>query len=59
MLNAKKLVFPLFSFNINEEAIESSPGFIAWSDLRLIYDEECKPGVQKFFWNLVARRKCW
>ena len=42
MLNAKKLVFPSFSLNINEEETESSPGYIAWSDLRLIYDEDCK-----------------
>ena len=42
MLNAKKLVFPSFSFNINEEVIESSPGYITWSDLRLIYDKDCK-----------------
>ena len=42
ILNAKKLVFPSFLFNINEEAIESSPVYIAWSDLKLIYDEDCK-----------------
>ena len=42
MLNAKKLVFPSFSFNINEEVMESSPGYIAWLDLRLLYDEDCK-----------------
>ena len=42
MLNAKKLVFSSLSLNINEEVIESSPGYIAWSDLRLIHDEDCK-----------------
>ena len=42
MLNAKKLVFFLYSFNINEEVVESSPECIAWLDLRLIYDEDCK-----------------
>ena len=42
MLNAKKLVFPSFSFNINKDVIESSSGYIAWSDLKLIYDEDCK-----------------
>ena len=26
----------------NEEVIESSPGYLAWSDLRLIYDEDRK-----------------
>ena len=42
MLNAKKLFFPSFSFNINKQVIESSSGYIAWSDLRLIYNEDCK-----------------
>ena len=42
MLNAKKLFFSSFSFNINKQVIESSSGYIAWSDLRLIYNEDCK-----------------
>ena len=37
--------FPIFSFNINKEVIESSLECITWLDRRLTYDEDCKLSI--------------
>ena len=42
LLNSKKLVFPAFSFNINEELVQTDAGYIAWSDLKYIYEQDSK-----------------
>ena len=42
MLNSKKFVFPAFSFNINEEMVQTDAGYIAESDLKYIYEQDSK-----------------
>ena len=43
LLNARKFVFPQFDFNKrNQEKINSDGGYIAWADLKLIYEEDSK-----------------
>ena len=42
MLNSKKFVFPACSFNINEEIVQTNAGYIAWSDLKYIYEQDSK-----------------
>ena len=42
MLNSKKFVFPGFSFNINEEIVQTDASYIAWSDLKYIYEQDSK-----------------
>ena len=40
LLNARKLVFPPFDFHVNDrEKISSGGGYIAWADLKYIYEE--------------------
>ena len=41
MFNTKKFVFPAFSFNINE-IVQTDAGYIAWSDLKYIYEQDSK-----------------
>ena len=38
LLNAKKLVFPEFDFNVCDIKIASSPGYIVRYDIHVIYD---------------------
>ena len=42
MFNSKKFVFPAFSFNINEEIVQTDAGYTAWSDLKYIYEQDSK-----------------
>ena len=43
LLNAKKFVFPTFSFKIGElVSIVSQNGYISWDDLKAIYESDAK-----------------
>ena len=42
LLRAKKFVFPEFQFEVCGKKISSGPGYISWSDLHKIYDEDQK-----------------
>ena len=42
LFNAKKFVFPSFTFNVQEVVINSTDGYISWSDLHSIYDQDSK-----------------
>ena len=43
LLNAKKFVFPAFSFEIGELAsVVSQNGYISWDDLKTIYESDAK-----------------
>ena len=41
LLNAKKFVFPEFSFSCLQKTIASKEGYIAWGDLKKIYNQDC------------------
>ena len=42
VFNAKKLVFPSFTFNVQGVVINSPYGYISWSDLHSNYDQDSK-----------------
>ena len=42
LFNAKKFVFPSFTFNVQGVIINSPDGYISWSDLHSIYDQDSK-----------------
>ena len=42
LFNAKKFVFPSFTFNVQGVVINSLDGYISWSDLHSIYDQDSK-----------------
>ena len=42
LFNAKKFVFPSFNFNVQGVVINSPDGYISWSDLHSIYDQDSK-----------------
>ena len=42
LFNAKKFVFPSFTFNVQGVVINSPDGYISWSDLHSIYDQDSK-----------------
>ena len=42
LFNANKFVFPSFTFNVQEVVINSPDGYISWSDLHSIYDQDSK-----------------
>ena len=39
LFNAKKFVFPSFTFNVKGVVLNSPDGYISWSDLHSIYDQ--------------------
>ena len=41
LLNAKKFVFPEFSFSCLQKTIASKERYIAWGDLKKIYNQDC------------------
>ena len=42
LFNVKKFVFPSFTFNVQGVVINSPDGYISWSDLYSIYDQDSK-----------------
>ena len=42
LMNAKKFVFPEFSFMVQHVSIHSDPGYVSWLDLKSIYEEDSK-----------------
>ena len=42
LLNAKKFVFHSFTFNVQGVVIISADGYISWSNLHSIYDQDSK-----------------
>ena len=42
LFNAKKFVFPSFTFNVQGVVINSPDGYLSWSDLHSIYDQVSK-----------------
>ena len=40
--DAKTFVFPSFTFNVQGVVINSPDGYISWSDLHSIYDQDSK-----------------
>ena len=42
LFNAKKFVFPSFTFNVQGVVINSPDGYISWSDLHSIHDQDSK-----------------
>ena len=42
LFNAKIFVFPSFTFNVQGVVINSPDGYISWSDLHSIYDQDSK-----------------
>ena len=42
LFNEKKFVFPFFTFNVQGVVINSPDGYISWSDLHSIYDQDSK-----------------
>ena len=42
LFNAKKFVFPSFTFNVQGVVKNSPDGYISWSDLHSIYDQDSK-----------------
>ena len=42
LFNAKKFVFPSFTFNVQGVVTNSPDGYISWSDLHSIFDQDSK-----------------